>query len=160
MFKLFIKGLVFGSGFIVSLLIFEKLVALNSIEHDAIEDNLNKLMQTPNIYSFDKADLNEKITLASHVFVTKYEESENGFGNAIITKVLKNSETHPLPYSVGDIYPNDSYYLNDSAHKMDGSVVFYIGHEHRIRKSFLYFDGQLAALDYMSLDEFISIFNE
>jgi hypothetical protein len=166
MFKKFIEGAIFGSGFI--LIIVLAWFAFSSYFVSTInrsDENLPsyRINTTPEGLpkpknqsatkyfekdgkQFHEFSIEEKIQKASVIALAKYEKADDGKMKAIITEFLKKDANTEIYYKVGDEYSSSSYYPSDKHGHGDGVVIFFVGSPAEMRSAASYYGDRIAGL--------------
>ena len=159
MFSIFKKGLIFGAGFIISAITVGYLAISLFVGFIYESDETEGYQWSSRTYdsqSFEGTTLEEKIELSSAIFIAKFEETDNGFVTAVVTDIIKTTPDAELKYSVGDIYPDASYYKEDNVRHGDGVVIFFAGSPGKQKMTFNYSNNRIGGLNNISVEQFIS----
>lgn len=154
---MFKKGLMFGAGFTVAAIIVGYVFVFlfgGVIFQTGQPPTGPSSYTTYGSNSLEGKTLEKKIDISTAIFITKFNETENGFVTAVVTEVLKSSPGVNLKYTAGDIYPNASYYKEDSVRHGDGVIIFYSGTPGRQQQTYNYSNGRIGGLNNMPLDLF------
>ena len=160
MFKVFVKGFVFGVGALVAFLlglIFYKLIGAyefsSSLHADqpviASEDAAQQRVRL----NFGDMTLEQQITEASVIFVTRFEAGEDGRQKAIISEILKSPSGGAFPFVVGDEYGRLSVYSSNSSEFGEGNVTFMTGVPPEFQLSITIREGRVGSFGGIPLDK-------
>ena len=135
MFKVFLKGVVFGLGALVALFIGSVALALlfQRVGVNYVFDPDQQITASESIAqqhvprNFGDMTIEEQITSASVIFVTRFESGEDGRQKAVISEILKSPSSGAFSFQVGDEYGRLSVYPGDSSDYGDGYVTFMKG---------------------------------
>lgn len=163
MFRKFLQGLLFGSGFAVAFiallylagqLFFPVSISVplptvgEPVSHDApasIKEHLDAFAD------FHELGLDEQIRQASVIAVARYETGADGRTRAIITEFLKREPGTVIFYDIGDEHPSSSFVAKQDTRYGDGTVIFFTGSPAQMRMSMSYYGERIASLADMPL---------
>jgi hypothetical protein len=116
----FVEGLVFGAGFAIAFLVVqvlapslllplvstprERAISYSAPQHDADR------MEGESGPSFHELPVEEQIKRASVIALARFEPANDGRRKAVIAEILKQDPGTTFHYSVGDEYPDGSFY--------------------------------------------------
>ena len=156
MFKTFVKGLVFGSGFSIALIAFGFVVSFY------IKDSGN--IETHQVYSdvgeWQSLTDEEKITHASAVAIIRYSDGEEGQRLATIANVYKRNQDIVINHEAGEPWPSANYYPRYQHDDRTGAVVLYKGSPAKALSTWYMYGERISTLGDMPLELFIKKFNE
>jgi len=155
MFKTFIKGIVFGSGFSLAIMFFGYL-SYSFFEEQPVTER----RYTPaDLKVWNEMDDVQQIKSASAIAVIQYKDSKNGLKEAYIESIYTKKGVI-IQYSVGDRYPRGDHQSQAGYGTPSGAVAFFIGSPaDNVSLSYLY-NGKARGLGNMPLKAVIEIFKE
>lgn len=156
MIRKFVGGLIFGSGFAISFLLIAYLgleVSARKIragpDRSMVPAEVQPELPTPPEESgpqFHELPLEEQIRKASVIALARYEPAPDGKQRAIITEFLKKEKGTTIYYSIGDEFPDSSFYPRDKSQRGDGAIVFFVGSPASMRMSLGYSGDRIRGL--------------
>ena len=169
MFRKFLEGLCFGSGFTIafmvlwSVLAFTLAPALATMFMSRMSGEHEVSVSPPNIPglsgtmrsegpSFGDLSIEEQIEKSSVIAVARYEKAPDGKMKAIIREFLKKDPDATVYYKVGDEYPGASRYPSGNTHYGDGAVIFFVGSPASMRMSITYSGDRITGLGDMPIE--------
>jgi len=157
MFKVFLRGLVFGLGLAVALgasFGIYRIVSsftLNPTQIEAAEASPEWEPELPE-RQFSEISVEERIARSSVVFVARLEEASDGKRRALISEILKKDQDVLFPFVVGDEYYRASIYAKPGADYGTGVVVFLTGKNASFQESVSLRTDRVFGLGGMPLD--------
>lgn len=175
MYKKFLDGLIFGTGFTVVFLILsytaDFFIAPALLDHKlqrlagslpretsnvalAHVNGIGDIEKT-NEKPFHELAPEEQIKQANFIVLAKYEKSPNGKMRAIIKEFLKKDVNTPIYYKIGDEYPGSSFYPEKNTSYGDGVVIFFTGSPATMKMSMTYSGDRISSLGDMPMELFL-----
>jgi len=158
MLKKFFDGLIFGSGFSISILLvlYLALIFLTPFSlHSRVEgpNPISALSQLEEEEgpSFHELPLEKQIEKSSVIALANFEPGEDGKMKAVFTEFLKRDPNVTFYYEIGDEYPSASYYPRENTLHGDGLIVFFIGSPASMRMSMSYSGERIGGLGDLPL---------
>ncbi len=165
MFRKFVEGLVFGSGFAISFIALWYVAAYSiapMIAGSFVQSYENQLPSKsaktppdslPSSHAFEEPgkqfhelSIEEQIEKSSVIALARYEKSDDGKMKAVITEFLKKDPGVTIYYNIGDEYPGSSYYPNEGTVRGDGAIIFFTGSPASMRMAMTYTGNRIGAL--------------
>jgi hypothetical protein len=166
MFKHFLNGLFFGTGFslaffgllYVSLILFilpatfgpqefDATSRANSIKEYEVSQTNNTLKKSTKLeLPFRGLGIDDQILHSSVIILAKYKPGADGKVRAVISDILKKEDGTEFYYEIGDEYHDASYYPRDRTDYGDGSVIFFTGSPASIKMSMSYSGDRIRSL--------------
>ncbi len=163
MLKRFIDGLVFGSGFTVSLLAVWYVVSVvivpkfygPSVEYTEMESlpetgktryESRPAMDYGSVQSFIDLSVDEQIEQASAIALAEHKPAPDGQMKAIIYDFIKKDASTDIHYKIGDEFPSASYYPRENSVSADGIVIFFNENPARMKSYMPYYGDRVAGL--------------
>ncbi len=154
MIKLFIKGIVFGSGFSIALLAFG-FITYTILNNQELEDTTYTGAE---LDAWNKMGEMEKVREAKAIAIINYKQISENHHLAYISEIYKkpNVETG---LSVGDPLPTaDSYASKGSV--PSGAIAFFIGNPASVSSVTMLYDDLAKGFGDMPAKAIIEIFNQ
>lgn len=170
MFKKFLEGLCFGSGFAIafvvlsSVLTFTMAPLLASMLMSRLSGGSHEVTISPPSglglpeafrdvgKPFHELDIEEQIEKSSVIAVARYEKAADGKMKAVIREFLKKDPDVVLYYEVGDEYPEASRYPAENTNYGDGVVIFFRGSPASMQMSTSYSSDRIRGLADMPIE--------
>ena len=138
MFKVFLKGFVFGLGAIAAVVATWIAFALSTGAPSISFSSRSNIPTMPAASAdasvrgavrrdFGDMTIDEQIASSSVIFITRFEPAEDGRRKAVITEILKSPSDGSFDFEVGDEYARLSTYSEDPNEYGDGYVTFMTG---------------------------------
>tara|TARA_R110001599_G_scaffold91512_2_gene240452 strand:- start:367 stop:858 length:492 start_codon:yes stop_codon:yes gene_type:complete len=154
-FKVFLKGLVFGFGVIVAFVI-AILVASNF--------DIPKTFTSQDVKRFESLSSlteEEKILKSSAIIVLRFKSEKDTLMAAYVAEIYKKSPSIEVQAEVGALRKNDNYYAREHASmNRDGVVVFLTGSPAKEQSKLYLYNNRLAGTTDMPIDIVIKKFNQ
>jgi hypothetical protein len=163
MFRKFVEGLVFGTGFCLAVLvigmigasaIFSTLPITHRSESFSVPMGASESTDDGDHTPFYELSFEEQVEAASVIAVARFEPAEDGRMKAVLTEILKKKEGTRFRYNIGDEYSHASYYPKEGMSQGDGVVIFFEGSPATMRSSMSYSGDRIGALGDMPLKLF------
>jgi hypothetical protein len=156
--KTFIKGIVFGTGFSISVVI------VLFIARELLIKELDLNYDIPDSSSAEWRDLSddEELKKASAIALIRYSDtvSQDGSKNAFVEKVFTDKSIK-LDFGPGDPYPSLRYYpKNNSFRERTGVLVIFRDSPPIEQHTLFLYDDRVAAYGDMPVDVAIIKFKE
>jgi hypothetical protein len=153
MIKLLFKGLLFGAGFIISIVI--ALFVTNKYFEKDIEERNKQLS------SFRELTVNQRINTSEKLFVINYQQSDTKKRIASIAKILIKNEDATREYSEGDLFSQSDYYpLSDLENRSATVLLFINDDDDHPAATWHVYNDVIPALGNMPLELMIKEFYE
>lgn len=156
MIKVFIKGLVFGSGFTIALIVIG-FVATKYFE-SRITSDINALNAESN--SWDSLSDEQKFLQATAIAIVRYSDGEEGVRIGSITEIHKSDPNIDIAYEIGQLYPDTNYYPKYKHDNRTGAILLIRGSSARNSGTWFLYDDRVAALGDMPLELLIKKFKQ
>jgi len=161
MLRVFLKGFVFGIGFIVAILVLGGITPyfLDIFEGSSSIETFESL---ENQKSWNDLSFDEKAQKASAIIVLRYKEADDGLMLAYVAEVHKKDSSIESLFNIGDGYSDADYYLkSDDWQRRNGVVMLLTGSPAENKNHGLYYmyDDRLGPKD-MPLEVFLKKFNQ
>lgn len=156
MLKTFIKGLVFGAGFSISL------VVIMFIAKEMLIKDLESEFDSPPSPSAEWRELSddEQLKKATAIALARYSDSDDGSKIAFIEQVYSD-DSIKLNIKPGDPYPKLKYYPRGDSFRERTGVLIVFRDSPPIEQSTLFlYDDRVAAYGDMPIDIAIKKFKE
>jgi hypothetical protein len=164
MFRKFLEGLVFGTGFslafvamaAVAVIVFLPMTVRSpEARVPASERVPPSARQSAEIGpQFHELPIEEQIKQASAIGVARFEPGSDGKVKAIFREFLKKDPNATLYYAIGDEYPSASFYPSEGTNRGDGVVVFFVGSPAHMIMSMTYTGDRIHSLGDIPLNLF------
>lgn len=164
MFKRFVDGLVFGSGFAIAFVVISMLatfLVMPMVFRPGMPPDISISHPGPPVGMFDESgprfhelSVDEQIKQASVIALARYEPVPDGKMKAVIREFLKKEPDATLYYSIGDEYPSSSYYPKEGESRGDGLIIFFVGSPAMMRMSMSYSGDRILSLGDIPLQLF------
>ncbi|MEM8766061.1 MAG: hypothetical protein AAGE43_01350 [Pseudomonadota bacterium] len=160
--KKFRDGMVFGAGFalslcVVSYLFFSTILTTELSRNDGpLEFELpqGSVLERPpkREEQFRDLTVEERIATSTVVANVVFTPGQDDSMRAVIQEILKLDEGTTFYYEEGDELPTMSFYPNESHHRGDGAIVFFIGSPATIKHAVYYTGQRIGGLGDMPLE--------
>lgn len=145
-FKVFLKGFVFGLGALAAVAATWIAFALSTGGPSISFSSRADMPATPAAAkdvrirgvaqrNFGDMTVDDQIASASVIFIARFEPAEDGRRKAVITEILKSPSSGSFDFEVGDEYARLSTYSEDPDEDGDGYVTFMTGDPPEFRMS-------------------------
>ena len=156
MLKIFVKGLVFGFGLIISIIVVGYVVT----SFDFFRPTATSV-SAMDIESWNSLGDNEKIQKASAIIVIRYKQEEEGLMSAYLEEILKKDPSIEVGAKVGERVESSDYYTRPGmGQNRDGAVMFLSGSPARERSTRYLYSDRLAGTSDMPMHILRKIFAE
>lgn len=153
--KLFLKGLIWGTGFasaIVAILLLAEIFLIN--KYDNLGDVINLSSE------WNSLSKEEQISGASAIAIVRYSKGTNGNMIASISNIYKDNESVVINLEIGAKYPSLDYYPKRDSRPRSGVVVFFTGSPVKERSTLYLYEDRVLAYGDMPLDVLINLFKQ
>jgi hypothetical protein len=158
MFKTFIRGIVFGAGFSISLIII-MFIAKEILINDLESKYDNPTFQS-NYEEWHKLSDDEQLKKATAIAIIRYSDSEEGSKIGTVEQIYTDDSV-TLNIKVGDSYPSLKYYPRGDSLRERSGVLVVFRDSPPIEQSTLYlYDDRVAAYGDMPVEIAIKKFKE
>lgn len=164
MFRKFIDGLVFGSGFAIAFLVVAYVVVniafrlgtplVGNPGQDIVLPPVTPALKVEPEIPFHELSIDDQIKASSVIAMAKYKKSSEGRIHAVITEFLKKDPATTIYYKIGDEYPDASYYPSDGAVRGEGAIIFFVGSPASMRMSVSYDGDRIHGLGDIPIELF------
>lgn len=149
-----LEGFVFGVGFslavvLVAVFVTPQLIPISFRSGDvssSIETKGFSADSKPRKPDFHELPLDEQITQASVIALTRYEPSPDGKMRAVIREFLKQDPNTIIHYKVGDEFTSGAYYPSQGRDYGEGTIIFFVGSPAAMRMSVTYSGDRIQGL--------------
>ncbi len=148
--KLFLKGIVFGAGFCLSVLAIVQIFFLY-IENTGSMSQYGTADQTQLEMDWHKLSQEEQINAANAFLIVRYRDGEEGQKLAFVSEVHRRSPNVAIEYQAGDLYPRMHYYPENEIDTRSGAVVFFAGTPSTYRHGLYLYDDRVTGYGGMPL---------
>ena len=174
LFKKFLDGLGFGTGFGISFSVIWYISAY-LIYPNLIEAQIEEGFKTPSNVSvetnpsdtaisipqsfqsgkrFHELPLDEQISESTVIAIARYETSQDGRMKAVIKEFLKKKEGVKIYYDVGDEHSSSSFYPEEGTSYGDGVIIFFTGSPATMKMSMTFEGDRIRSLGDIPLNLF------
>jgi hypothetical protein len=119
--KVFIKGIIFGLGFLLTIFVCLSIYTSWVLEHPA--DLANPLSTA----GWHDTSPENKIATSSIIVVVKFENGSTGDLKPIVNEFIKRDKSIPFYYEVGDFYQPLSKAFYENAQEGKKIVLLFVG---------------------------------
>lgn len=155
----FMSGIKFGAGFAISFVVifalYENFFSVNEPHQLTISIPNNQLREKWNALPYD-----EQIAQASALVVAEYRQSSDGKFEAFVTEIHSKSANIDIPYGVGDLVPDATYYLTENSVERSGFVKIFISNPPQEASTMFLYDDRIAGYGDMPLKLLVEKFRD
>ena len=153
MLKIFVKGIVFGVGFLVAVGLIGYIFALINVDKKVMPS------EKPEILWHNLTD-DQKISESTVLAVARYSDAEDGSKIATIVEIYKDNPDIHFDYKVGENYQSLKYHPKSEFHKRTGVVIFFAGSPPKYRHALYLYDDRVSGFGEMPLNVLITKFKQ
>jgi hypothetical protein len=151
MFKRFLDGLVWGSGFSMAVVAVVFLaISINTGLTD--EEELAALVEARDrVYEdFSNLSVKERVSMSSVALIVNFSKDDSYKYRATVEEIIKVSPGMSFEYKIGDRYPEADYTSSTSKPYGEKALIMLVGPRARYRTS-AYFDGETVGRDGVTI---------
>jgi hypothetical protein len=153
MLKIFVKGIVFGVGFLVAVGLIGYIFALINVDKKVMPSEKSEIL-------WHNLTDDQKISESTVLAVARYSDAEDGSKIATIAEIYKDNPDIDFDYKVGENYQSLKYYPKSESHKKTGVVIFFAGSPPKYRHALYLYDDRVSGFGEMPLNVLIKKFKQ